>query len=62
MAELDGRPMKKVIERFERSLIEKALQQADGVQTRAARALGTTRRILRYRIEKLKIDPGDPSA
>ena len=61
-AELDGRPMKEVLERFERNLIEKALQQADGVQTRAARALGTTRRILRYRIEKLKIAVGDPSA
>jgi DNA-binding NtrC family response regulator len=61
IAEPDGRPMKEVIEGFERSLIEKALQRADGVQTRAAEVLGTTRRILRYRIEKLKIASGDPS-
>lgn len=58
----DGRPMKEIIEGFERNLIEQALQQADGVQTRAAQALGTTRRILRYRIEKLKIAADDPSA
>jgi DNA-binding NtrC family response regulator len=59
VAEPDGRPMKKVLEDFERRLIEKALQQADGVQTRAAQVLGTTRRILRYRIEKLRIQPSD---
>lgn len=62
VAEPDGRPMKQMIEGFERSLIEKALQHADGVQTRAAQVLGTTRRILRYRIEKLKIAAGDQSA
>lgn len=59
VAEPDGRPMKKVLEDFERILIEKALQHAGGVQTRAAQVLGTTRRILRYRILKLKIPAGD---
>lgn len=58
VAEPGGRPMKEMIEKFERSLIEKALQHAGGVQTRAAQLLGTTRRILRYRIEKLKISSG----
>ncbi|MFA7256806.1 MAG: response regulator [Kiritimatiellales bacterium] len=62
VAEPDGRPMKKVLEAFERRLIEKALQRAGGIQTRAAQVLGTTRRILRYRIEKLKIVSGDESA
>ena len=61
VAEPDGRPMKEVIESFERTIIQKALQRADGVQTRAAQVLGTTRRILRYRIEKLKIGSGDQS-
>ena len=56
VAEPDGRPMKEIIDDFERTVIQKALQHADGIQTRAARALGTTRRILRYRIEKLKIN------
>ena len=40
---------------YERQLIERALREADGIQTRAARALGTTRRILKYRMEKLDI-------
>ena len=40
---------------FERQLVEKALRDANGVQTRAAKLLGTTRRILRYRMEKLNI-------
>lgn len=62
VAEPDGRPLKQVIEDFERSLIEKALQRADGVQTRAAQVLGTTRRILRYRIQKLKIPSGEQPA
>jgi len=40
---------------FERRLITKALWKCGGVQTRAAELLGTTRRILRYRMEKLNI-------
>lgn len=38
---------------FERQLVLRALHQADGVQTRAAEILGTTRRILKYRMDKL---------
>lgn len=59
VAEPADRPMKEVLEDFERTIIQKALQRAGGVQTRTAEALGTTRRILRYRIEKLKIGVGD---
>jgi DNA-binding NtrC family response regulator len=40
---------------FERQLVENALSEANGVQTRAAELLGTTRRILKYRMEKLGI-------
>jgi DNA-binding NtrC family response regulator len=43
---------------FEKKLIEDALGRAGGVQTKAAAILGTTRRILRYRMEKLNI-PGN---
>ncbi len=39
----------------ERRMIEEALRRCGGVQTRAAEYLGTTRRILRYRMEKLNI-------
>ncbi|HJS58072.1 MAG TPA: sigma-54 dependent transcriptional regulator [Vicinamibacteria bacterium] len=37
---------------FERGLIVKALAHADGVQTRAARALGMSERHLRYKLQK----------
>lgn len=40
---------------FERNLIIQALEKCNGIQTRAARRLGTTRRILRYRMDKLGI-------
>jgi len=45
------------VNEFERRLVIDALRKAGGVQTRAAELLGTTRRILRYRIEKLNIQP-----
>jgi DNA-binding NtrC family response regulator len=40
---------------FERDLVMEALRQTNGVQTRAAQRLGTTRRILNYRMRKLDI-------
>ncbi|MEI6147974.1 MAG: sigma 54-interacting transcriptional regulator, partial [bacterium] len=42
---------------FERDLVMEALRQTNGVQTRAAQRLGTTRRILNYRMRKLDIRP-----
>ncbi len=42
---------------FERNLIIQALEKCNGIQTRAAKHLGTTRRILRYRMDKLGIKP-----
>lgn len=44
-----------VVGNFERQLIVEALNECNGVQTRAAELLGTTRRILRYRMDKLDI-------
>lgn len=52
----EGKPLKQAVEEYERMMIQSALRRAGGVQTRAAAELGTTRRILRYRIEKLQID------
>lgn len=43
------------VEQFERHLVEQALEEAGGIQTQAARRLGTTRRILKYRMDKLNI-------
>ena len=43
------------VNNFERGLIVQALEKCNGIQTRAAEQLGTTRRILRYRMDKLDI-------
>ena len=56
-----ARPLSEAVDEFERELIVKALQRTGFNQTKAAGLLGTSRRILKYRIEKLKInDPNDP--
>ena len=44
------------VDEFEREIILEALMQTDFNQTRAAEMLGTTRRILKYRMDKLGID------
>ncbi|MDZ8118045.1 helix-turn-helix domain-containing protein [Pontiella agarivorans] len=49
--------LEKAVGDFERSLIHEALEKCNGVHTQAARHLGTTRRILRYRMDKLGIEP-----
>lgn len=54
---VDGLSLEEAISRFERRLIESALRNTGGVQTRAAQRLGTMRRILRYKMEKLHIYP-----
>ncbi|MGE4490737.1 MAG: response regulator [Kiritimatiellales bacterium] len=55
IAEPGEKPLKETLEDVERLLIEKAMTESGGIQTRAAELLGTTRRILRYRIDKLNI-------
>jgi two-component system, NtrC family, response regulator AtoC len=47
------------VDEFEREIIGEALQQTDFNQTRAAEMLGTTRRILKYRMDKLGIGSGE---
>lgn len=37
-----------------------ALKKSQGVQTKAAQLLGTTRRILKYKMDKLGISPTYP--
>ncbi len=51
------------VDALERQLIVTALHRADYNQTRAAEDLGTTRRILKYKMDKLGIDetPGSES-
>jgi transcriptional regulator with PAS, ATPase and Fis domain len=50
-----SRPLSDAVDEFERELIVKALQRTGFNQTKAALLLGTSRRILKYRIEKLSI-------
>ena len=53
-----GMNLDAVLEAQERKLIEKALEDAGGVKTEAARLLGVTFRSLRYRVKKLGIETG----
>lgn len=48
-------PLGDALSRFERDIILKTLQKTRFNETKAASLLGTTRRILHYRMEKLKI-------
>ena len=50
------------LEGLERSLILKALEKAEGNQTKAARLLGLTRRTLQYRLEKIQGAPDGATA
>jgi DNA-binding NtrC family response regulator len=48
------------VDEFERDIIVEALAQTNFNQTRAAEMLGTTRRILKYRMDKLGIGEPEP--
>lgn len=50
--------LKNTIADFEKQIIISALRQTRGNQSKAARRLGTTKRILTYRIRKYGIDVG----
>ncbi|MDG2304719.1 MAG: sigma-54 dependent transcriptional regulator [Candidatus Binatia bacterium] len=52
---LGTKSLSDAVDGFERDIISLALQVADFNQTRAAERLGTTRRILKYRMDKLGI-------
>lgn len=53
----EGGRLSSVIESQERALILDVLKETHGNQTQAARLLGTTKRILQYKVRKLGIDP-----
>ena len=54
----DGACLEDLVAAFEKRIIEEALEKCKGVLTRTAKLLGTTRRILKYRIDKLHIPIG----
>jgi Nif-specific regulatory protein len=49
--------LKNVVESQERALIIDALKETRGNQSKAAKLLGTTKRITQYKIQKFGIDP-----
>lgn len=53
----DRSKLSSVVEAQERSLIIDALEDTNGNQTKAAKILGTTKRIIQYKISKMGIDP-----
>ena len=60
--EFEGLTLEEATRRVERHLITRALEDANYVQSRAAEALGTTRRILKYKMDQLNIDQGPNAA
>jgi DNA-binding NtrC family response regulator len=56
------RPLGEAVDEFERDLILKTLEKTGYNQTKAALLLGTSRRVLRYRMEKLRILPENVTA
>ena len=56
LSDFEGMPLEEAVNRLEFYLINKAMERSGGVQARAADLLGTTRRILKYKMDQLKID------
>jgi len=48
----------KAVEEFERDIIMDGMQRANYVQSHAANRLGISRRILKYKLDKLKVNLG----
>lgn len=57
IARKDHSKLSSVVEAQERALIINALEETGGNQTKAAKILGTTKRIIQYKISKMGIDP-----
>ena len=55
LIEFDGLPLEEATQQLERYLIARALTRADNVQSRAAEMLGSTRRILKYKMDQLEM-------
>ena len=55
LSDYEGLPLEEATRQIETHLIMRALEQANYVQSKAAETLGTTRRILKYKIDQLDI-------
>ncbi|MDK1021698.1 MAG: sigma-54 dependent transcriptional regulator [Candidatus Hydrogenedentes bacterium] len=58
MDDFDGLPLEEATKKVEGYLIRRALDRSGNIQSRAAELLGTTRRILKYKIDQLGINSG----
>ena len=56
--DFDGLPLEEATKKVEGYLIRRALDRSGNIQSRAAELLGTTRRILKYKIDQLGINSG----
>lgn len=56
MQDFEGLPLEEATQKIESYLINRALERSGNVQSQAAELLGTTRRILKYKIDQLGID------
>ena len=60
LEDFTGLPLQEATQRLERHLIKEALERCGQVQSQAADSLGTTRRILKYKMDQLGItEPED---
>jgi len=57
--DFDGLPLEEATRRLERRMILRALEQSENVQSKAADILGTTRRILKYKMDQLGIESAE---
>jgi DNA-binding NtrC family response regulator len=57
--DFDGLALEEATRRVERRMILRALEQSDNVQSKAADILGTTRRILKYKMDQLGIESAE---
>jgi Nif-specific regulatory protein len=57
--DVENLTLEQAVERLERRMVQEALSRERGSIAAAARVLGTTERVLRYKLQKLKIDPSE---
>lgn len=61
LEDFEALPLQDATDRLERHMIQRALEDCGFVQSQAAERLGTTRRILKYKMDQLHIQtPGEP--
>jgi two-component system response regulator PilR (NtrC family) len=56
-----GVSLDQMLESYEKNILERALDQSQGVKSKAAKLLGITFRSFRYRLKKLGLDSNDAS-